>query len=160
MPYKMKGGTFRNIYTDHKFNMSLFGENQPSGNECLYWRTDIGAEDSSCYDTGRSSLCDTGFKKHSLRIRGLCSTSKIKKTYYATIAPNGSSLLWTDIQGYQYIRYDEALNCMQLKGISNLVGAQITVTDATKIIGKQEWIIYNDTGCSDEPSYVKNISFR
>lgn len=59
-----------------------------------------------------------------------------------------------------FIQYDDTFKGLQLKTLKDLVSAEILVSDASLLIGKNEWKIYNDAGCSKDPSYTKTISFR
>ena len=59
-----------------------------------------------------------------------------------------------------FIQYDDTLKGLQLKTLKELVSAEIIVSDASLLIGVNEWKIYNDAGCSKEPSYTQRISFR
>ena len=159
-------GSFMNIYSNAPFNMSLFAPGEPKGgNKCnfLYWysRNNENRGYRECANSKHKSLCENSMPSRSMKIRGLCSSSFIDKEYRPTMHPDGKTIVWIGIgENTAIIQYSKMSRGFILKSLKKLAYAQINISNSVELIGKHEWTIFNDTGCSPEFSYAKDVSFR
>ena len=169
--YKEEEGSFVNIYTNSSFNNSLFfpfGRPGPSTKEnyVLSWlefRVGEGYMGGAMEEQWmvKTSLCEPEKQPRSLKIRGLCSASYIDKEYRPTMHPSGKSIIWIGSGvNKAVIQYSEETSGLILKTLDTMVYAQINISNSGDLIGKHEWTIFNDTRCSTEFSYKRNVSLR
>lgn len=154
-------GQFKNIYSKSAFNESLFLNLQPSGRRSqnnLYWNG-VGVCDTSDEDIN-NSLCKPKKIPKNVKIRGLCPSSLIHRTFRPTMSYNGPSMVWIGLgKRKSIIQYNKISKSVELTTLNTLERATINIKNPSQLIGKHEWTIYEDFGCSTE-QYVKNISFR
>ena len=147
------------------FNVSLFKTGKPSGGNnynLLFWDDSAkgGAEDASASYNFIYSLCEHSKQPRRLKTRGLCSSSLIDNEYQASTHPDGKTIVWFGGISSAIIQYDNESSGLILKSLGNMAYAQINLSNSADLIGKHEWTIFNDTGCSTEFSYSRNVSLR
>ena len=168
LPYtdETEEGIFKNIFTNSNFNNSLFVEGYPKGGKQknhLIWDTGLsGALDAEYDKYMHSLLCEPRLdaKPKSLKIRGLCLASQIDTSYVPTMS-SVMSITWMGLgtRGF-FIQYARGPRKLLLTARDSQVRAEINLRSSSYLVGRQEWKISNDAGCSTEQSYIKNISFR
>ena len=168
-------GDFINIYSNASFDDSLFATGEPDGGNKqnllfwseISWKGNGGAVDTHAGLFYLNSLCEQAKPERNLKLRGLCSSSLINKEYRPTMHPDGTSIVLlgsnSDLIDHKIIiQYSRESRMFILKSLVKMVSAQIDLPPykSAELFGKHEWTIFNDTGCSTEFSYTKNVSLR
>ena len=156
-------GKFKHRDTGVLFNNSLFMENQPNGDRrqnYLSWEIEEGANDVMNY-YAYNSVCQPSKEPRNIRIRGLCPTSIVPHLFRPFMDADDSLVIWIGLDFYKsIIQYNKETKMVQLKTFNSRVEAEINIKDPSQLVGKHMWTIFNDVGCTKEPSYQTNLSFR
>ena len=169
LPYSFNQTTqqFQNIYSHTDFNSSLFAKEERQGGTSLVWDEGVnGALDIDASSSSRALCALPGHRtvtRRLQRIRGLCPGSFLDRDY-APVTSYTMSAFWMGlgiraVSGY-FIQYNRGSRKLLLAGRNGLARAEINLKSNSWLVGRHEWTIFNDTGCSNETFYVKNISFR
>ena len=138
-------GIFRNIYSDERFNASLFKKPQPNGNvsqNCLTFSVDFnGFGDNECTEK-RNSLCEHSESAIFLKLQGLCIETEID-TYFTPIMNKGF-VSWIGNKGSVIQYADQWI----LRHPDNLTSAVSNAPYHSLLLGTHDWTIYKDEQCS------------
>ena len=79
---------------------------------------------------------------------------------YSPSMDGNNKLMWTGHSLKTIIQYSDKLKAYTLNNLYDLISGQKLGNDEENMLGIHEWKIFDDVGCTDEPFYLINISFR